>query len=262
MNQQNKYQKTNISLILIIKNESKNLEKNLTWLNSCKNIKEIIIINDYSEDKSVEIIKKIITKKIQIKIFNRELNKDFASQRNFAISKTKYNWVISLDADEKPSLKLIWFLNHIDNNQYKNYSFKRQDIFLNYNLKYGETANLNFTRLFNKNHGKFIGRVHEIWKSSKPTKRTKLIIYHYSHNNLKSIVQKINLYSSIRAKELFDQKIHTNLFQIIFFPIGKFIQNYIFRLGFLDGTPGIIIALSMSFHVFLSKAKLWHLHQQ
>jgi hypothetical protein len=74
-------------------------------------------------------------------------------------------------------------------------------------------------------------------------------------------MEKINFYSDIRAHELFQQKIHTNLFQIVFYPLGKFLYNYIVRLGFLDSTPGIIMALSMSFHSFLVRAKLWHLWQ-
>ena len=61
---------------------------------------------------------------------------------------------------------------------------------------------------------------------------------------------------------MYQQNETTNMFEIIFYPIGKFLQNYFFRLGFLDGTPGIIMALCMSFHVFLNKAKLWHLYRQ
>lgn len=258
----NKIKQTNISLVMILRDESKNLEKNLVWLYSCKNIKELIVVDDNSKDNTIEIIKKMVSKNKQLKIFKKELNGNFANQKNFAVSKTKHNLVLFLDADEQPSKKLIQFLDNIEINRYKNYSFKRQDLFLKNKLKHGETSQLDFIRLFDKRHGEFIGKVHEVWKSDKPTKKTKLIIYHYPHKTLKSIIQKINFYSDIRSKEMFDLKVKTNLFQIIFFPIGKFIQNYVFRLGFMDGTPGIIMALSMSLHVFLSKAKLWHLYQQ
>jgi len=251
-----------ISLILLTKNESKNLEKNFDWLDSCKKIKEIIVIDDNSSDNTVEIAKKLGSKSRSIKVFSRGLENNFASQRNFAISQTTHDLVLWLDADEYPSKKLIGFLNHIDKLQYKNYSFKRQDTFLGHQLKYGETAYLRFVRLFNKKYGKFTGEVHEQWISKKSTKETNYIIYHNSHSTIKSFIEKINFYSTIRANELFKQKIKTNLFEIIFFPIGKFLQNYIFRLGFLDGTPGIILALCMSLHVFLSKAKLWHLYQK
>lgn len=254
--------KTQLSLLLLTKNESKNIEKNFNWLPTCKSIKEIIVVDDNSSDNTRELCQKLGSKNRVVKIFKRELNNDFASQRNFGISKTNYNWILWLDADEKPSKKLIQFLNHFDIDQYKNYSFKRQDIFLKNKLKHGETAYLNFVRLFNKKYGQFEGQVHESWKTKKIIKKTKYIIYHYSHSTIKSFIQKINIYSDIRSKELFQKQVTTNMFEIIFFPIGKFIQNYFLRLGFLDGTPGIILALCMSFHVFLNKAKLWHLYKQ
>jgi len=251
-----------ISLVLLTKNESKNLEKNFDWLKKCKTIKEIVVVDDCSTDNTVELCQKLASKNCKIQIFTKELKNDFASQRNYGISKTTHNWILWLDADEKPSKKLIRFLNHFDDHQYKNYSFKRQDIFLKHKLKYGETAYLSFVRLFNKKYGKFEGQVHESWNTSKTIKNTKYIIFHYSHSTVKSFIQKINLYSDIRSKELFDKQETTNIFEIIFYPIGKFIQNYFFRLGLLDGTPGIIMALYMSFHVFLNKAKLWHLYKQ
>lgn len=251
----------NISLILLTKNESENLKKNFKWLDKCPTINEIVVIDDNSTDDTVKIAKSLTSKNRSVQVFNRGLNGDFSTQRAFAASKTTNDWILWLDADEYPSDKLIQFLKNIDKHRYKNYSFKRQDIFLGHILKYGETAYLDFTRLFNKNYGKFIGKVHEQWQSKKSVEESDLIIHHDSHSTLKSFMEKINFYSTIRARELFNQKVTTNLFEIIFFPIGKFLQNYILRLGFLDGTPGIIMALSMSFHVFLSKSKLWHLSQ-
>lgn len=251
-----------LSLLLLTKNESKNLLDNFKWLKTCKAIREIIVVDDNSTDNTLEVIKKFETNRLNVKVFTRSLDGDFASQRNFGISQSKYNWILSLDADEKPTKKLIRFLNHFDKHQYKAYSFKRQDIFLGKILSHGENSFLNFTRLFNKQYGKFVGQVHEVWKTSKNIKKTELIIRHYSHQTIKSCIQKINFYTDIRSREMYSQRIHTNMFQIIFFPIGKFIEDYFFKLGFLDGTPGIIMALCMSFHVFLNKAKLWHLYKQ
>jgi len=257
-----KNKSANLSLLLLIRNESKNLEKNFDWLKSCPVIKEIIVIDDNSTDNSLELIKKLKSKHLEVKVFTHSLNHDFASQRNFGISQAKYNWIFSLDADEKPTKKLIRFLNHFDKYQYKAYSFNRQDIFLGKKLSHGENAFLDFTRLFNKNYGQFTGQVHEVWNTQKDIKKTNLIIQHYSHQTIKSCIQKINFYTDIRAQEMYSQKIKVNIFQIIFFPIGKFIEDYFLKLGFLDGTAGIIMALCMSFHVFLNKAKLWYLYKQ
>lgn len=250
---------SNISLLLLTHNEEKNLQKYWTWLDKCKNINEIICVDDNSTDKSVEIVKKLENKRIKVKVFERGLDNNFSNQRNFGISKTSNNWILWLDADEKPSIKLIRFLNHIDNLEYYNYAFKRHDVFINHELNHGETAHQYFLRFFNKKHGCFAGAVHEIWQTPEEIKCEKIHIHHYPHQSLKSFIQKINFYSDIRAQELFDQNQKGNLFQIIFYPLAKFIQGYFFRLGFLDGTPGIIIALGMSFHSFLVRSKLWHL---
>ena len=251
----------NISLLLLTKNESGNIQKNFGWVGKCKSIKEIIIIDDNSTDDTIDQAKKLQSKDQKVKVFTRSLNKDFADQRNFGISKSKYNWIFTLDLDEKPIKKLTRFLSHFDKHQYKSYAFKREDIFLGQTLKHGENSHLYFTRLFNKNYGKFIGQVHEVWQSKKLIKKTNLTICHFSHQTIKSLIQKINFYTDIRSAELYQQKVTTNMFQIIFFPVGKFIQDYFLRLGFLDGTAGIIMALCMSFHVFLNKAKLWHLYK-
>jgi len=58
---------------------------------------------------------------------------------------------------------------------------------------------------------------------------------------------------------LFNKGIKTNIFEIIFFPIGKFINNYFFNLGFFDGPAGFTYAFMMSFHSFLVRAKLYQL---
>lgn len=251
-----------ISILLLTHNEEKNLQKYWGWLNKVKRVNEIIVIDDNSTDQTREILKNFESKQIKVKIFERGLDNNFSDQRNFAITKTTNNWILWLDADEKPSASLIRFLNHIGNLEYKNYAFKRNDIFIGQELKHGENSSQYFLRFFNKKYGHFTGAVHEIWQSPMKTKHHKAHIHHYPHQSLKGFIKKINFYSDIRAQELFDQNEKTNLFQIIFYPIAKFIQNYFFRLGFLDATPGIIMALGMSFHSFLVRAKLWHLLHQ
>jgi glycosyltransferase involved in cell wall biosynthesis len=249
----------NITLLLLTHNEQENIRKNFDWLDKCPSINEIVAVDDNSEDKTVEAVKKLQSKSLLIKIFSRGLDNNFSAQRQFGISKSINDWILWLDADETPENDFFEFINHIDRNKYYNFAFRRHDIFLGHQLKYGETSSQYFLRLFNKNHGKFVGHVHEVWQSDQPVFHSDAYINHNSHSTLKSFFTKINFYSDIRAQELKNSGIKTNLFQIICYPKVKFFQNYIFRLGFLDGTPGIILALGMSFHSFLVRAKLWHL---
>lgn len=249
----------NITLTLLTHNEEEKI--NFDWLKDCPRINEIIVVDDNSTDKSVEYVKKLASKNLKVSVFSRRLEGDFSAQRNFAVSKSTNSWILWLDPDEKPTKSLIDFVNKINLDKNEIYSFKRQDIFLEKILKHGETNSLNFKRLFNKKYGKFIGKVHENWDSSLPVVQKDLIIIHQSHQTLSSFLQKINLYSSLRAQELYDQKKPFRVFDLIFYPPSKFILNYYLRLGFLDSTQGIILALGMSFHSFLTRAKLWHLYQ-
>jgi glycosyltransferase involved in cell wall biosynthesis len=254
----------NISLMLLTKNESQNILKNYSWLDKCPRINEIVAVDDYSDDDTLEVLRKHESKTRKVKIIKRKLNNNFAAQRNYLVTKTSNDWILWLDADEQPSVNFINYVNNIDINQYDNYAFTRSDCFLGYTLKHGETSSQTFLRLFNKNKGKFEGMVHEKWYSSSAFVKNEknIMIYHCSHQTLSSFLNKINFYTDIRARELLDRGERSNIFQILFYPTAKFFQTYIIKLGLLDSTPGIIIALGMSFHSFLVRAKLWHLQQQ
>ena len=67
----------------------------------------------------------------------------------------------------------------------------------------------------------------------------------------------INYYTDLRAQELLNNGVKVKIYHIVLYPIAKFILNYIFKLGFLDGLEGLIFAILMSFHSFLVRAKLW-----
>lgn len=255
----NKKPNQNISLLLLFKNNEAIIQKNLTWLKDCPIINEIIGVDNNSEDNSQNSLRQLKSPNLSIKIYKRNLGNDFSTQRQFGINKAKNNWIFWLDTDEKPSQNLIDFLNDFYFPNHQAFSFKRHDIFLEQTLKHGETQKNNFIRLFNKNEGAFIGKVHEKWQTNNCVINTELYLFHHPHPNLTSLLTKINFYTDIRAHELNQLGQTTSIGQIILYPIAKFIKNYFLLLGFLDGTVGMIFALSMSLHSFLSKAKLWHL---
>lgn len=249
-----------LTLLILTHNSLENIKKYFKWVDKCNSINQVVIVDDQSTD-NLENEVKIIFTKAKIVFIKHPLNDDFSAQHEIGLSKSTNDWNLWLDSDEIPSPELIEFLNYIDYNRY-NFSFKRLDSFLGKNLLHGENYGNNFVRLFNKKHGKFIGKIHEVWKSSKPVKRLNLAILHYPHPDLKTFFEKINQYSTIRANELHSQGIKADMFDVVLYPIGKFIQNYFFKLGFLDSTPGIIMAIGMSFHSFLVRSKLWHISKQ
>ncbi len=105
------------------------------------------------------------------------------------------------------------------------------------------------------------GRVHEVWKGKGRIGELQNVLYHYPHPNISNFLQEINLYSDLRAHELYDKKTKIHTWQVVLYPKAKFFHNYILKLGFLDGIEGLIIAVMMSFHSFLVRGKLWYLYQ-
>jgi glycosyltransferase involved in cell wall biosynthesis len=235
-----------------------NEEKNLTdCLKSVKWCDEIILIDDNSTDKTVEI-----AKKFKAKVFSHALNNNFAQQHNFGLKKAKSEWVLFVDADERvsPALKNEILLA-IKKSKLNGFYLKRQDFFGDKALEYGETAHL-LLRLGRKGKGEWQREVHETWEIKGEIGSLKNPLLHYSHPSISEFLDHINFHSTLHAQVLKKEGVKPSLFRIIFNPLGKFIQNYIFRLGFLDGTPGIIVALMMSFHSFLARAKLYLLYRQ
>lgn len=189
---------------------------------------------------------------------------DFAAARNAALAKAKTEWVLFLDSDEKltPALENeISSIVHRPSSIYNAYSLKRLDTFLGRELHHGETGHSRFIRLARHDFGQWVRPVHEVWTGQGKVGQLMNPILHTPHPTISSFLAKINHYSTIEAQYRYGQRIRSSLFKIAFYPLAKFILNYLLRLGFLDGAPGLIMALMMSFHSYLTWTKLyilWH----
>lgn len=239
-----------ISAVVLTKNEEKNLKDCFQSVKWCD---EIIVVDDYSNDQTVKT-----AKKMGAKVFSRRLEGDFAAQRNFALQQAQGEWVLFVDADERVTNQLATEVKQaIEGEKVNGFFLKRQDFFGGKPLKYGETANVRLLRLGRKGVGKWQRRVHETWEIKGAVGDLKEPLLHYPHPTLTEFLEEINFYSSLNAQEFLKEGRRASLIHIIAYPLGKFLQNYILRFGFLDGTPGTIIALMMSFHSFLTRAKLY-----
>lgn len=243
-----------ISAVVLTKNEEKNIVDCLETLSFCD---EIIVIDDKSEDRTVEI-----AKNKGAKVFVHSLNGNFSRQRNFGLEKATNDWVIFVDADERVTDELKTELIHLiklgDRAEIVNgYFIKRRDIMWGKQLRFGETGSMRLLRLARKGAGNWIGNVHEEWRVKGPIGKLESLLNHYPHPTIASFLKEINFYTDLRARELYEQKVKTMWLIIIAYPVGKFLLNYVIRRGFLDGVPGFIVALMMSFHSFLVRAKLF-----
>lgn len=264
-----------ISVVVLTKNEEKNIGRCLKSLAFCD---EIIIVDDYSTDKTRDEVYKVkkFIKLESLKIYKRRLEGDFSGQRNFGMEKAGGEWVLFVDADEEISNKLqkeiietVYHKSKIQNskqntqNEIKAYYIKRRDWWWGRELRFGEVRKIRkkgLLRLVKKNSGRWKGNVHEEFQIKNfqfKAGRLKKYLNHYPHPTLKEFLAEVNFYSTLRAKELFRAGKKIGLWEIIFYPSAKFILNYFIYWGFLDGPSGFAYAFLMSFHSFLVRAKLY-----
>ncbi len=247
---------SNISAVIITKNEEQNIRN---CINSLKFCDEIIVIDDYSKDKTP-----IIARTLGAKVFFRKLGNDFSSQRNFGLSKTKSRWVLFLDADEIVTAELQKeILQKLSKpvNYTSGYFFKRTDYIWKTEVKHGEVGDVRLLRLARRDAGKWDRYVHEHWHVIGMTEYMSQPIKHYPHPTVKEFLFEVNHRSTLHALANKMEGKKANLFIIIFYPVYKFIYGYILRGGFLDGMVGFVIAMIMSLHSFMSWSKLWFIQK-
>lgn len=251
----------NITGIVLTKNEEKNIERALMSLAFCD---EIIVVDDGSTDGTLKAVQ---NSKIKVQILEHKMTEGFANQRNWVMTQAKNEWTLFLDADEEISSDLkdqiLELQTKSQSLQYSSFYLKRRDYFWGKELMYGETLKLRnhgLIRLIKKGSGTWRGKVHEEFiPDVSPVHRVGVLgafINHYPHSTIKEFISEVNRYSSIRAQELFEAREASSVLNMVTYPTAKFILNYFFYLGFLDGPAGFVYAFLMSFHSFLVRAKL------
>lgn len=248
--------KSKISALAITYNEEENVQR---YVESLTFADEIIFIDSQSTDKTVEI-----AEKLGVKVIQRKFD-DFSNQRNFAIEQASNEWIVFFDLDEVISKNLeSEIIKKVENPKNKVAFFiKRNFFFLGRQMKYGGWQNDRAIRLFNKNYCTYNGNlVHEVVQTTGKTSVLKNNLNHYSYKNFDNYNDKLNLYSHLQAENLFNKKVKPNSYHFFVRPIYRFLWQYIFRLGILDGKEGFILAYVHSFSVFKRYLQLWMMYRK
>jgi len=215
---------------------------------------EIIVIDSFSTDKTIEI-----AAKFNVKIIKRVFD-DFSSQKNYAIEKATYDWVFVLDADERISKDLkneILQTVNKTSNIIAYYIFRTYD-FMGKRMKYSGFQSDKVIRLFKKEFCKYDGKlVHEEIKANGEVGFLNNKLEHFSYNGLDHYVNKLNHYAALQAKMLSMQGVKPSIFHFLIKPTFRFIKHYFIKLGFLDGIRGFIVSILFAYGVFMRFVKLW-----
>ena len=254
---QNLNQSNKISGLLITYNEVNHINdviKNIDFVD------EIIVVDSFSNDGTFE---KLQTFK-HVKVIQREF-KNFADQRNFAIKQANKNWILFIDADERIPEKLK---NEILEetkklNNAAGFMVKRLYYFKQKRIRFSGFQTDTTFRLFKNGKVKYQENkiVHEMPEVNGETKLLKNNMLHYCFDSSSHYKSKMEHYAKLKALELFNKGKKATPYHLYIRPIVKFITNYIFRLGVLDGVEGFKICYLSAYGVnfrYRELNRLWN----
>lgn len=244
-----------ISVVIITKNEEKNIER---CLKSCLWADEIVILDSGSEDRTLEICRKYNCNIFETKWLG------FGLTKQLAVSKAKNDIILSLDADEELSEELSNSLSNLTPQDLEHaYKINRRTYYCGKMINHcGWDTDLQL-RLFDRKFGNFNDNaLHEYVCTSQKIKIINDPIFHYSYPTIAGHIEKINSYTSISARSLYEKNKKASLCKSLARGISKFLKMYVFQLGFLDGSAGLILSINSSYGVFLKYLKLRELNKQ
>ncbi len=246
-----------LSLVIITFNEERNIERCLRSVQDVAD--EIIVVDSFSTDKTPEICKNY-----NVRFYQREW-KGYSNTKNYANSLATNDYVFSVDADEALSEALK---NSILNEKTKGlnaaYRMNRLTNYCGKWIRHGSWYPDKKIRIWNKNQGQWQGDIHEkiVFKENQIIQELKGDLLHYSYYTIEDHHGQIDKFTSLSAAELLQKGRKHSKIKEISSAIAKFLKDYIFFAGFLDGKAGFRIARLSAKATALKYKKLRKLQQK
>lgn len=221
---------------------------------------EIMVVDSYSTDNTVEIAKEYTSF-----ILQREYQYS-ASQKNWAIPQANNEWILLVDADERvtPELKdeILSILKNPPTDDTVAYWIYRMNHFLGERVKFSGWQNDKVIRLFKKSKCRYEDKmVHAEIIADGKVKFLKNKFYHNTYTTIDNHIIKLNRYATWQAKDYDHKTGMLTPYHFILKPFWGFFKHYIIQMGFRDGVVGLTIGFMQSYAIFMRYVKLWLLRK-
>lgn len=237
-----------VSVAIVTKNEARNIRR---ALESVRDFAEIVVIDSFSEDETVAICREYTSR-----VYQQEW-RGFARQKQDAIDRCTGEWVFLLDADEcmTPELKAE-ITSCIVRSVHAAWQVPRKNFFLGKWIRHSGWAPDYIVRLFRKDAGGIEPReVHEKIVVRGSVGTCSGYLEHYTYHTLSDYVRKMELYSTLAAKEMVKAGKRSSFVSLVFSPLFVFIKMLVLKQGFRDGRHGFLLAVLYAMQSFLKYAK-------
>ena len=248
---------TPLSAIIHTLNEIENIDD---CLRSVEWADEIYVLDSFSSDGTIARIRE---KFPRARIEQREYL-GAASQKNYGIDLASNDWIFVIDADERvtPELRDEIVRTMGGPLDHWAYSVGRRNFMLGKEVKYSGLQRDRVTRLFHRGHARYPNkRVHADLVVDGPVFDLRHKMLHYYIRSFDHMIAKMTRYANWSAAQMFIDGKTTGLWGIFSHTLGKFVRDYVFNLGFLDGARGLISVGMHVYYTFWKYAKLWELRQ-
>jgi glycosyltransferase involved in cell wall biosynthesis len=238
-----------LSVAIITRNAAAQLERCLA---SVAFAEEIVVVDSGSTDGTVELAARLGARVVRKEWLG------FGAQKQFAVDASSHDWVLCVDADEclSPELREA-IAAELKAPRGFVYAISRRNRFLGRWLKHGEGYPDWNVRLFHREHARWGGEsVHEKIVTRSAVLRLRGDLLHDSAETLEKYLDKQNRYTSLQAESLRAAGRRANALHLVLSPLLRFIKFYLWRLGFLDGVPGLVHVTIGCMNSFNKYAKL------
>lgn len=246
-----------LSAIVITYNEEQNIGACIESLKWCD---ELIVVDSNSTDNTVEIARGLNAKVSIVE------NQTYGEKRNTGIDMASGEWILWIDADERITPELQKEITEVisgDKQPFEAYLINRKSFFINKFIKHCGWYPDFTLRLFRRSSGIRFNTllVHESAVYNGEKGRLKNDILHYTDRDFEHYIKKLNNYTTLSARELFNKGRKAGFFDIIFRPAFTFFKMYFLKLGILDGFMGLVLCTLSSVHVCVKYSKLYLLNR-
>ena len=246
-----------ISAYIIAYNEAEKIGpaiRSVLWVD------EILVADSCSTDGTAEIAESMGARVMQIPF------EGFGKLRNQAIAACSHEWILSLDADERCTPAVGEEIREVvrSGSAHDAYFLPRRNFFMGRWIKHsGFYPDYRQPQLFRKGTLTYTPEpVHEgfVLHSSKPAGYLRNAIWQVPFKDLNEIQQKASRYSSLGAQRMVKAGEHAGMFKALSHGLWAFVHHYLFKLGFLDGWAGLVIAFGNLEGTFYKYAKVYEHH--
>jgi glycosyltransferase involved in cell wall biosynthesis len=247
-------QRPPITVTLITLNEENNLARaiqSVGWAD------EVIVVDSGSTDGTIAL-----ARQLGAKVFINSWP-GYGPQKNYAQRQASHDWILNIDADEAVSPELA---NEIQQAltgvaqgtiQARGFSFPRKTFYLGRWIRHGGWYPNYLVRLADRRAASWSEpQVHEALEVRGEVLTLTSPLDHFSFSSIQDQILTNLTFSKLGSQELARRGKRPSLSKLVLKPLGKFIETYFLKRGFLDGLPGFIISVNAAHSMFLKYAYL------